>query len=151
MEKTDTSREMWTTLTRHANSASREKGRTVLVDQFQSIRAEPGIPLSSYIGKHTEIRDSLRATTHEIADHMFRQQLLNHLPSGYSTTKKIIENNEVRPTNQEIVDILLRRELDLRKSVAPGNTPTTSESALYSFAPGSYRGCGTRFRGTRTT
>jgi hypothetical protein len=149
IEKVDTSKAMWTILARHANSADSEKGRAVLVHQFQAIRAVTGEPLSNYIGKLTEIRDSLKATTHEIPEHMFREQLLNHLPEIYNTTKQIIENKDVRPTNQEIIDILMRRELDLVRSVTSGNSSATSESALYSSTP-HYRGSyAPRYRGNR--
>jgi hypothetical protein len=141
---------MWTILERHANSASSEKGRAVLVNQFQGIRAITGEPLSNYIGKLTEIRDSLRNTTHQIPDYIFREQLLSHLPAAYTTTKQIIENKDTRPSNQEIIDILMRRELDLKKEVTSGNTSATTESALYSNSStrGNYRYRGSR-RGGR--
>jgi hypothetical protein len=146
IESINTSKEMWTILGRHANSASSEKGRAVLVNQFQAIRAITGEPLSNYIGKLTEIRDSLRNTTHQIPDYIFREQLLGHLPAAYTTTKQIIENKDTRPSNQEIIDILMRRELDLTKEVTSGNTSATTESALYS----STRGNGNyRYRGNR--
>lgn len=132
IEKTKTSAEMWTILEGHANSANSIKGRTALTDKFRATIPIPGEPLSNYIGKLAEIRDLLVGTTHEISDWMFQQQLLHNLPPMYNTTKEIIENKEVVPKTQEIIDILKRRELDLlRQSVMSNNSWSTTENALY--------------------
>jgi hypothetical protein len=147
--KTATSAEMWTILAGHANSASSSKGRSTLLHQFQAVKAIAGEPLSNYFGKLTEIRDALHGTTHEISDFMFRQQVLRNLPSAYNTTKQIIENKDIEPSTQEVMDILKHRELDLQTIVTSGNSSNTTESALYTTTrpANSYRGSRGNFRG----
>ena len=132
IESVETSAEMWTILSKCANSADTIKGRQNLTSKFRTIKATIGEPLSDYFGRLTEIRDLLKGTDHEIIEWVFRDQLLQNLPEAYATMKDIIENKEPSPSIHDIMEILKGKEIDLSKSIQSANTSSTTETALYS-------------------
>ena len=154
IESAETSADMWTILSKCANSADTIKGRQNLASKFRTIKAAPGEPLSDFFGRLTEIRDLLKGTDHEIAEWVFRDQLLQNLPEGYAIIKDIIENKEPSPSIHDIMETLKGKEIDLSKSIKSTNTSSTTETALYStFYPGRGRGGyrGGRGRGIHRT
>ena len=150
IESAETSAEMWTILSKCANSADTIKGRQNLASKFRTIKTNTGEPLSDYFGRLTEIRDLLKGTDHEIVDWVFRDQLLQNLPEAYANIKDIIENKDPSPSIHDVMETLKAKEIDLSKSIKSANTSSTTETALHSThypsqGRGRYRGRG---RGT---
>ena len=150
IESAETSAGMWTILSKSANSADTIKGRQNLASKFRTTKATTGEPLSDYFGRLTEIRDLLKGTDHEIADWVFRDQLLRHLSDAYATVKGVIENREPRPSIRDNMGALEGKEIDLFKSVQSTNTSSTSETALYSTLASRGKGGYSRGRGQGT-
>ena len=143
IESAETSADMWTILSKCANSANTTKGRQNLASKFRTIKANPGEPLNDYFGRLTEIRDLLKGTDHEIAEWVLRDQLLQNLPETYAVTKEIIENKEPNPSIHDIMETLKGKEMEIAKGTKSTNTSSTTETALYIAGSGT----GNRGRG----
>ena len=98
--------------------------------QIRTIKSQPGEPLSDYFGRLTEIRDLLKGSDHNIADWIFRDQLLRNLPDAYANIKDIIENKDPRTRHLTAVKRVLRY---LKKTKDRKLTYTVRNQNLHDF------------------